>query len=175
MNTVELHQAFIRPLGKSVLTHSAIDVKPFTVDFGMPLPPRVRVYMYSLVIGGANRPNEYKAVLRVPGQQVGYYGSFDHSGDRLALVVGYRDDLDVFVLWDASLHPKFKNGGNIQVRDSTVHRAAAVGRSDQMRILSSGAQELVIACNTSRLPTAITDRMLTTGGVSEGEWPTLRT
>ena len=129
--------------------------------------------MYTLVIGGANRPNEFKAVLRVPGQEVGRYGSFDHSGDRLALLVGYRDDLDVFVLWDASLHAKFKNGGNIQVRDSTVHRAAAVGRSDQMRVLSSGVRELVIACNSRQLSNAIVDRVLTTGGVVEGEWQTL--
>jgi len=124
-----------------------------------------------VMLSTTNRRHEYKAVLRVPGQEVGEYGSFDHSGDRLALLVGYRDELDVFVLWDTSLHAKFKNGGNIQVRDATVHRAAAFGRADQIRELSSGASELVIACTSRGLAGAICDRLLTTGGLSEGEWP----
>jgi hypothetical protein len=172
MNSVtqELHHAFLQPLGIAAVSHSSLDAKPFTVDLALPLPPRLRVYMYTLVGGGVNRRHEYKAVLRVPGQEVGAYGSFDHSGDRLALLVAYREDLDVFVLWDASLHAKFKNGGNIQVRDATVHRAAALGRSDQVRVLSTGVRELVIACQSTHLAEAIDDRVASTGGVAEGEW-----
>lgn len=175
--TEELHQAFLRPLGSSVVWHSRPTEKPLCVDLALPLPPRLRIYMYSLVGGvGTVRPKEYKAVLRVPGQAVGQYGSFDHAGDRLALVIGYRADLDVFVLWDASLHPKFKNGGNIQVRDTTVHRAAAVGRAEQRRPLTSRVTEVVIACQSWNLGKAIDDRVAWTGGLKqERRWAFSRT
>src|SRR5687768_18335551 len=108
--TASLHGAFVGALAGAVVSHSDINSKPLTVDLALPNPPRLRVYMYTLVGGvGTVRPNEYKAVLRVPRQPVGAYDSFDHSDGRVALLVGYRADLDVFVLWDASLHPKFKN------------------------------------------------------------------
>jgi len=171
--TTDLHMAFLRPLGSAVLRHTNTSDKPLAVDLALPSPPRLRVYMYTLVGGvGTVRPNEYKAVLRVPGQPVGAYDSFDHSEDRLALLVGYRADLDVFVLWDASLHPRFKNGGNIQVRDTTVHAAASSGRSEQRRPLSSGITEIVIACQSWTLAAAINDRVAWTGGVREGKWAT---
>src|SRR5262249_13494890 len=147
--TAELHGAFLRPLGTSVIWHSQLGEKPLSLDLALPRPPRLRLYMYSLVGGAGERSRrEYKVVLRVPGQRVGQYDSFDHSGGRVALVVGYRADLDVFVFWDASLHPRFKNGGNIQVRDVTVHTAAATGRAQQLRSLSSGMTEVVIACQS---------------------------
>ena len=98
------------------------------------------------------------------GQPVGTYASFDSSGERFVLVIGYRPDLDVFVLWDAVLHPRFKNGGNIQVRGSVVHSAAALGRAEQVRLLPSGATELVIACQSPGLAKAIDDRITWTGG-----------
>jgi len=171
--TTDLHMAFLRPLGSAVLRHSGTGDKPLSVDLALPNPPRLRVYMYTLVGGvGTVRPNEYKAVLRVPGQPVGAYDSFDHSDDRLALLIGYRADLDVFVLWDASLHPRFKNGGNIQVRDTTVHAAASSGRAEQRRPLSSGITEIVIACQSWTLAAAIDDRVAWTGGVREAKWAT---
>lgn len=178
MTAEELHIAFLRPFGDAVVSHSALELKPLNVDLSPPRPPKLRVYIYSLVggIGTKRRPNEYKAVLRVRGQPVGEYDSLDHSGGRLALLAAYRADLDVFVLWDASLHPRFKNGGNIQVRDSTVHGAAATGRAFQHRWLPrSRVSELVIACQSWNLPQAIDERIASIGGVDAGDpWGTLQ-
>lgn len=161
-----VNQPFLTALGTAVKSHSAIHDKPLCIDLISPYPPRLRVYLYGLVGGvGTVRPNEYKAVLRLRGQAVGEYASFDHSGGRFTLVVGYRADLDVFVLWDASLHHKFKNGGNIQVQASTVHEAAVSGRADQKRTLTSvKVTELVIACQSSSLTQALDDRIAWTGG-----------
>jgi hypothetical protein len=110
-----------------------------------------------------------------PRQAVGAYDSFDHTDGRLAMLMGYRADLDVFVLWDASLHPRFKNGGNIQVRDSTVNTAAASGRATQRRPLSSGNVELVIACQSWNLAQALNDRLAWTGGEEENLWAASQT
>ena len=172
--TRALHESLLRPLGSLVIAHSDLGRKPLLLDLRLPWPPRLRLYMYSLVDGaGSQRPTEYKAVLRVPGQKPGDYGSFDHSGGRIALLVGYRADLDVFVLWDASLHPEFKNGGNIQVKHETVHNAAGSGRAEQSRTLASGSIEIVIACQSPELINAIDDRVAWTGGVSR-EWAASR-
>jgi hypothetical protein len=167
--TEELQESFLDALGPVVATHSACKIKPLCVDLHSPAPPRLRCYIYSLVDGGPRRPNEFKAVLRVPGQRVGQYDSFDSSDGRLPLVVGFRSDLDVFVLWDAALHPQFKNGGNVQVKDTTVLTAAALGRASQLRVLS-GATELVIACQSPHLLAAISDRVAWTGGAPEDDW-----
>lgn len=165
--TTRLHQAFLDALGTYVQTHGDLETKPLEVDLALPLPQRLRVYLYSLVVGGKSRPGEFKAVLRVPGQLVGEYGTFDHSGNRLAVLAAYREDLDVFVLWDASLHERFKHGGNVQVKDSVVARAAATGWAEQRRPLRSGITEIVFACRSTSMPRAISARNTWTGGVVE--------
>lgn len=163
--TVRLHRAFLDGLGHNVIGHSVPYEKPLEVDLALPLPRYLRVYLYSLVSGGKRRSWEYKAVLRVPGQVVGEYGSFEQSDDRLVVLAAYRKDLDVFVLWDASLRERFKHGGNVQVKDTVVTQAAAIGWSEQRRELRSGITEIVFACRSSRLRDAIAQRSLWTGGI----------
>ena len=165
--TVRLHRAFLDALDGHVLAHGDLGQKPLDLDLALPLPQRLRLYLYSLVVGGNSRPGEFKAVLRVPGQVVGEYGTFDHSGGRLAVLAAYRNDLDVFVLWDASLHGRFKHAGNMQVKDTVVAQAAAAGWAQQRRPLRSGIIEIVFACRASSLPAAIADRVTWTGGVTE--------
>ena len=165
--TRRLHGAFLKALDGHVIGHGDLAKKPLQVDLALPLPRRLRLYAYSLVVGGKRRPHEFKAVLRVPGQAVGQYGSFDHSDDRLVLLVAYSESLDVFVLWDASLHERFKHGGNIQVRDSVVARAAAIGLAHQHRALRSGATEVVLACRSSHLERTLAERVGWTGGIVE--------
>lgn len=134
------------------------------VDLALPLPPHLRVYMYNLVgSAGTTRSQEYKAVLRLPGQASGYR-SFDNSGGRLALVVGYEDALDVFVLWDSSLHPRFTNGFNIQVHSETVMKAASTGYAEQQRrLVTLRTIETVLACRSARLVDTVERRVALTG------------
>jgi hypothetical protein len=163
--TVEIQTRFIGALGHRVLAHGDLGAKPLDLDLAPPLPTRVRLYMFSLVDGGATRPFEYKAVVRAPRQKVGEYASFEHGGHRLAVLCAYRDDLDVFVLWDASLHPQFKHGGNIQVSKEVVVHAAAAGWAEQKRRLRlARAIETVYACQPRYLERALRDGMLTAGG-----------
>lgn len=168
-----LHETLLKAFDGSVACHSEIAHKPLLVDLLPPEPLRLRIYMYSLVGGvGERARREYKVVLRVPAQSVGAYGAFDHSGDRFTTVIGYDADLDVFVLWDASLHPRFKNGGNLQVRDEVVRAAAAAGSAEGIRTLSGGAREVVFACQTPGLRVALHARIASTGGLMEGECTT---
>lgn len=165
--TERLHRSFVEALKDRVIEFDDIRKKPLLVDLEVPMPYRLRVYLYSLVMGAAARKGEMKANLRVPSQPVGEYASFDFSDDRIVLLVGYREDIDVFVLWDASLHPKFKNGGNVQVKEETVLAAAVEGFSKQRRRLVSGITEIIFACRPVMLAKAISERVSWTGGVSE--------
>ncbi|MCY3763673.1 MAG: hypothetical protein OXH50_20710 [Gemmatimonadetes bacterium] len=165
--TVRLHRTFLAALDGHVLVHGDLTTKPLDLDLALPLPRHLRLYLYTLVVGGKSRPGEFKAVLRVPGQAVGEYGSFDHSGGRLAVLAAYHGDLDVFVLWDASLHERFKHGGNMQVKDAVVAQAAATGCAEQRRPLRSGITEIVFACRSSSLSRTLVDRVAWTGGVME--------
>jgi hypothetical protein len=168
--TRALHRAFVGPLEASVVACSDVAAKPLLLDLGFPNSARLRVYLYSLVHGAGERQRrEYKVVLRTPGQPLNQYGMFDHSDGRFTIVAGYDATLDVFVLWDAVLHPRFKNGGNLQVRDEAVRTAAALGVAEQIRNLSSGQRELVLACQSSTLNRAIAARIASTGGLGEGE------
>lgn len=169
--TAALHDAFLQPISTRVLTCSNTLDKPLDVELAHPLPPSIRVYMYTLVDGGRSRPNEFKALLRVRGQPVGEYGSFTQDPSRFLMLIAYHAALDVFVLWDASLHYRFKNGGNIQVRDTTVLKAAAMGTSSQWRGLSRSRSELVVACTSARLEKTIIQRLLQTGATSD-QWAT---
>lgn len=171
--TARLNEAFLRALGGRVLHVSDVEEKPLIIDLRAPESLRLRVYMYSLVGGAGERARrEYKVVLRVRDQAVGAYGTFDHSDGRFAMIVGYAVDLDVFVLWDASLHPRFKNGGNLQVRDEVVRAAAARGAAEQVRRLMSGAREVVLACQSPEIWEMVQARIAATGGLEEGECQT---
>ena len=171
MTTAQLHTAIVQAFEPAVITHSDVRKKPLCVDMELPAPPHLRIYAYSLVAAtGTTRSHEYKAVLRVPQQRRDEYGSFDHSEGRFTILLAYRSDLDVFVLWDASLHLRFKNGGNIQVKDTTVLTAAACGQSEQQRVLTSGVTEIVLACTSTMLLRTLDERVRWTGGITEEEW-----
>ncbi len=167
-----LHEAFLRAFDDSIAGHSDLSRKPLLIDLMPPEASRLRIYMYSLVGGvGERARKEYKIVLRTPGQTSGTFGSFDHSDGRFTTVIGYSNDLDVFVLWDASLHPRFKSGSNLQIRDEVVRSAAASGMAETIRALTSGAREVVFACQTRGMRHVLQARIASTGGLMDGECP----
>lgn len=163
--TTRLNRTFLEALGPRVLGHADENGKPLDVDLAPPLPQHIRLYMYSLVEGGPTRRHEYKAVLRTRKHDRGEYKSFEHGGHRLTLLCAYRDDLGVFVLWDAALHPKFKNGGNTRVARETVLVAATTGWAVQRRhVRLADATETIYACEPRNLERALREGLLTAGG-----------
>lgn len=173
LRTPALQARFLAPFGGAVLSHSDLRGKPLELDLAPPHPSPLRVYLFNLVGGvGTVRDWEYKVSLRAPGQLVGEYASFSQANGRVAMLVGYRDDLDVFVFWDATLHPQFKHGGNVAVHTTTVLEAAAMGRASQHRAAKlMGTTEVVLACQSSTLVETVALRVMQTGGVSNDNAP----
>jgi hypothetical protein len=159
LSTEELHKVFLIALEGFVAAHSDVAVKPLEVDLVGHLPPKLRVYLYNATYPpGGRGMGEHKIQLIVPGQARKQRGNFDSSGGRIPLLVGYRPDIKVFVLWDAEMYPDFGYSRNVQVLPETVYEAFAQGLGRQTRRLGSGQAEVVIAAEASQLRDAILER-----------------
>ena len=139
----ELHRTFLGALNGSVIWHSDIQTKPLEVDLKCPLPPMLRVYMYNATYPPGGRTiGEHKVQLIVPGQARVARGNFDISGGRISILVGYRPELQIFMLWDADLYVDFAYSRNVQVMPETVYEAFAQGIGKQERHLWNGHTHL---------------------------------
>lgn len=156
----ELHLSFVSALDGAVIRHSDLNTKPLEVDLKPPLPHRVRLYMFNATYPPGGRTlGEHKIQLIVPGQQSGQRGSFDHSDSRIVLLVGYRADLRVFILWDAGLYPDFAYSRNVQVNAETVYAALAGKIGRQERLIRGQGKEMVLTARANLLRDALLERM----------------
>ena len=101
---------------------------------------------------------EHKVQLIVPGQERGERGNFDRSGGRIPFLLGYRGDIDIFMIWDAELYIDFAYSRNVQVKGETLYEAFAQGLGRQRRNLLRQPQEVVITADASHLIDAILER-----------------
>jgi hypothetical protein len=156
----ELHQAFVDSLAGSVVKNGNLAVKPLELDLKTPLPCKVRVYLFNLTNPpGGRGVGEYKIQLIMPGQERGAVGSFDMSDDRVVIISGYHDEMEVFVLWDAHCYPEFAYSRNVQVKAETVCGALGSGISEQVRQIREIGDETVVAAHKSKLKNALALRM----------------
>lgn len=159
LSVEHLHRTFLEALNDSVASHSDLATKPMEVDLKHPLPHKLRVYMYNATYPpGGRTMGEHKIQLIVPGQERGARANFDSSGGRIPLLVGYRSDIRIFMLWDAELYQDFSYSRNVQVMPETVYEAFARGIGKQTRKLWTGESEIVIASDPRHLAEAILER-----------------
>jgi hypothetical protein len=159
LSVENLHKTFLKALGNAVISHTDVLAKPLNIDFRPPLPPKHRVYMYNATYPpGGRTMGEHKIQLIVPGQERGLRGNFDSSEGRIPLLVGYRADLEIFMLWDAELYVDFAYSRNVQVMAETVYEAFARGIGRQKRNLWTRQAEIVITADAKHLQQAILER-----------------
>jgi hypothetical protein len=159
LSNSDLHQCFLRALGAAVVSHGDIENKPLEIDLKGLLPPKVRVYIYNATYPpGGRAMGEHKIQLIVPGQERNERGNFDASGGRIPLLVGYRPDLELFILWDADLYVDFAYSRNVQVKPETIYEAFAQGIGRQTRSLRVGEKEIVIVADPRHLAAALIER-----------------
>lgn len=159
LSVKRLHQTFLDALGSVVASHSDVRHKPLEIDLNNPLPPKFRVYMYNATYPpGGRTMGEHKIQLIVPGQARSARGNFDSSGGRIPLLVGYRPDLHIFMLWDAELYKDFSYSRNVQIMPETVYESFARGLAKQQRNLWTKDSEIVIAADARNLTAAILER-----------------
>ena len=158
-----LHQRFIEILGKDVLDHSELSEKPLLLDLALPLPPKIRLYLHNATHPpGGRTTGEHKIQLMVPGQTRDSRGNFDYSDGRLVYLVGYQQELDVFILWDPGLYRDFPFSRNVQVHPQTIYAAYAGQVVEQQRILRGQGTEVIVAAHARNLRKAIQRRQALT-------------
>jgi hypothetical protein len=154
----DLQEYIISKLGDSVVNYSDPSSKPIVIEVNKPSYRKYRVYAFNCGNPPGGRPiDEYKIVLNV-GQEYGKPGNFDYSEGCFAIVVGYVNQLDVFVLWDPSKHKDFAYNKNMQVKAETILNALASPLSLQKRRTNNG-EEVIIAGRSEYLIDALNKRI----------------
>jgi len=156
----QVHRAFLAARLGKVAWHSSVRNRPLEVDLHLPLPDRLRVYAY--VMGhspGGRHNNEHSISIRIPPRPgcEGKYRSFDHSDDRIVILAGYREDLDVWALWDAVQYTTLSIASNQQVLGDSVIAALAGGVHVQRR--PRKRSEVVLTCLSEYLGEALAKRV----------------
>lgn len=156
LGVVELHEALLSALAQLVVESSPIDTAPLDLDLEPPLPDQARIYMFNATHPPGGRTlGEHRIQLITPGQERGTRGSFDHSDGRVVLLVGYKPELEVFVLWDAGLYHNFAYSWNVQVKAESLYHAFAQGIAVQNREHPKGLNEDVVVARADRLAEGI--------------------
>jgi hypothetical protein len=159
LDSATLHRTLILSLDRYVITHSDISGKPLEIDLHLPLPSRIRVYLYNATVPpGGRSTGEHKIQLIVPGQARGQRGNFDHSDGRMPVLMGYASAMDVLIVWDAGLYEDFSYSRNVQVKANTIHEAFAGNMARQVRELSNGQSEIVLAAASRKAPELLIER-----------------
>ncbi|BCJ69670.1 hypothetical protein [Polymorphospora rubra] len=167
-----LHRVLIRALGPAVTklpSNEALRAKPLVVDLALPLPSRLRIYLY----GATQHPSErqqgtFKIQLTVgvprdgqPANSKNLY--FDRSDDIRPILAGYQPDQKLFILWDADLHDVadgFPYSKNVQAPPDLVWHAVARGLAqDTRRLKRPPVTESIVAARPRQLAKALQVRI----------------
>ena len=159
----DLNRRFVAALGDSVRHHGPLEERPVEIDLTFPLPQRVRVYIFTLTNPPGGRPlDEYKVQVTI-GKRRGR-ASFDDSDGRIPLLLGYLEEEDVFVLWDAELMKSFAYSRNVQVKANAIVEALSGKLARHPRRVrpdgkGKSVEMIVLATQARLLPDAIHERM----------------
>lgn len=150
----EQHKKFVDALGDAVVFHSDINQRPLEIEISRPFPLRLRTYLFTCSNPpGGRDPNEYKFNLNVPGQSG--RGTFDTSDSCFIILAAHvadeDPDMDVWVLWDATMHKNFAMNANVQTKAELIQNA----RFEKVATLEKTSGEVVIAARSKYLTEAI--------------------
>lgn len=162
-----LHRVLIRALGSAVTrlpAKQALRAKPLVLDLALPLPSKLRFYLYGATQHASERQKgTFKIQLTVGVRRGGEVDAknlyFDRSGDIRPILAGYQPDLNLFILWDADLHDigdGFPYSKNVQAPPGLVWHAVARGlHHDTRRLKRPAVTESIVAARPRQLAEAI--------------------
>lgn len=133
-----------------------LNTKPFDLRLPLPLPPLVRVYMFTMTTHPSERQEgAYRIQVILPNRS----RHFDATGDPFVILAGYEPNLGIFALWDAAAHDVgsgIPHSKGVQIREDTLLTALSNGLATQTRSLrGSGEPETIVACRQDAVPEAL--------------------
>ncbi|MGW4683352.1 hypothetical protein ACWEPM_00260 [Streptomyces sp. NPDC004244] len=170
-----LNRVLVRALGavvEAVPPDSALKQKPLVLNLSLPLPPRLRFYLYQATQHASERQQgTYKVQLTsgveastspltgvLPRQSGPRRLYFDRTDGIRPVVMGYHPEWHLFILWDADLHDLGEGFGyskSIQAPPEIIGKALARGLAQGNRKLQKKPEETIIAARPRRLAEAI--------------------
>jgi hypothetical protein len=165
--TEALHQRFIQGLGRTLVEHSDPAEKPLLLDLALPLPPKIRLYLFNCTHPpGGRSMGEHKIQVMLPRQTRGTRANFDDSEGRMVILAGYQQELDVYIFWDAGLYRDIPFSRNVQVSPETIYAAYAGEVVEQTRYLRytgiGDVPEVIVAAHSRNLLKAVERRQALT-------------
>ncbi|MFF8783673.1 hypothetical protein [Streptomyces sp. NPDC015125] len=133
-----------------------LDKKPFDLHAAAPLPPLMRVYLYTMTTHPSERQEgAYRIQIILPNKG----RHFDTTDDAYIVLAGYEPNLEVFALWDADAHDVGKgipHSKGVQILEDTLFEAMSAGVARQARKLrGTDESETVVASRPDTLPEAL--------------------
>jgi len=145
---------------KSVLreipTEDDLATKPLDLCLSLPLPPRLRFYLYLATQHESERQADTYRVQLTAGEKVGPKRyRFSRAGGVRPLLVGYVPGLDAFIMWDADVIDSgggFTYSQGVQAPPDLVYRALAEGVADGTRTARrAGTLETIVVARSTRV------------------------
>jgi len=166
-STIMLNRVLARslvPLLNQFPTDQQLRDKPLLLELGLPLPPKLRFYIFTATQHESERQVDTYRVQLTAGLQVSTsrYAFSREDGIRPVLL-GFEPRLGVFIIWDADVNDA--NGGfpfsqGVQSPPELVYRAAANGIAEGERTARRAAtRELIIAARADKLVVGLLRRI----------------
>jgi hypothetical protein len=154
-----LNRAVLDALGSDVETHGDENGFPFELKVKGIIPLSVFAFTVTSPPGGRH-PLESKIQLIGPGHEKGTRGALAvPPNGGFPILLGYKAEENLFVLWDAYKHPEFSFSKNVQVKAAPLLDALHLGMGETVRRLNTG-REMVIAARADHLREALANRVL---------------
>lgn len=117
----DISNAFISGIQDLVIDKGSTYL-PLELVTTIPLPPKLRVYLYELRAPTWNTATspQYKMNIHIPEQMNEPAFTLDDSDDAFILLGGYDPRLQVFVFWDAYRHLQLKKHCSLSVRPNLI-------------------------------------------------------
>lgn len=156
-----LAQRVVDALDQDLVSHGDVEEVPFRIEVQGLLPLALYAFTVSDPPGG-REPDELKIQLIAPGQKRGERGNFDApDDDAFVILLGYSQEYEVFVLWDAYKHRDFGWSKNCQIRLAPIKDAQISGLGYRDRTLGGGQLERIIVARPDHLGEALGERVRT--------------
>lgn len=170
VTSTQLNQVLVRAISSSISEVPAdgdLKLKPLGVKTCLPLPASLRFYVYNATQHSSERQAGTFKIQLTAGIEKRSEGitryEFDRSKGIRPVAVGYHNELDIFILWDADLHDAgggFPFSKNVQAPPEIVFAALATGLAEgQRRLKVPRISETIISARPARLSEAIALRL----------------
>lgn len=156
---ISLHRILVRsllPVVREMPDDEELKGKPLELELDLPLPPRLRFYMFLATQHESERqPDTYRIQLTTGEEVSGGRRRFSRTDGIRPVLIGFDPRLDVFIIWDADVNDAgggFKYSQGVQAPPEVVYGALADGMSQGSRnVQRAKRSEMIVAVRRERL------------------------